>query len=240
MIKFFRKIRQNLLIENKTGKFLKYAIGEIVLVVIGILIALQINNWNNRKETKLKEMEALSEIFQDLKGDKIQLTTLRSNEANIVKSMEIVLTEFKARGSIHVDSLHTHLGKALVGNRTRFITTAYNVLLSSGIGLVQDKDIRYSVANYYEKEIPSVERDGLDTFEEWYDDILPFIREEAQYWQWGEILVPNSINSIFENQKLYQVLKTNIYNHVIFIETIDEALKENNDLLEILTPLIEQ
>ena len=53
MIKFFRKIRQNLLAEGKTGKYLKYAIGEIVLVVIGILIALSINNWNtNNQETK--------------------------------------------------------------------------------------------------------------------------------------------------------------------------------------------
>ena len=48
MIKFFRKIRQNLLMENKTGKYFKYAIGEIVLVVIGILIALQINTWNQK------------------------------------------------------------------------------------------------------------------------------------------------------------------------------------------------
>jgi uncharacterized membrane protein len=54
MIKFFRKIRQNLLMENKTGKYLKYAIGEIVLVVIGILIALSINNFNNsRQERKI-------------------------------------------------------------------------------------------------------------------------------------------------------------------------------------------
>ena len=50
MIKFFRKIRQRLLTENKFSKYLIYAIGEIILVVIGILIALQINNWNeNRK-----------------------------------------------------------------------------------------------------------------------------------------------------------------------------------------------
>jgi hypothetical protein len=48
MIKFFRHIRQSLILENKTGKYLKYAIGEIVLVVIGILIALQINNWNEQ------------------------------------------------------------------------------------------------------------------------------------------------------------------------------------------------
>jgi|TARA_R110000737_G_C14509985_1_gene473452 hypothetical protein len=46
MIKFFRKIRQNLVSKGNTGKYLKYAIGEIILVVIGILIALSINNWN--------------------------------------------------------------------------------------------------------------------------------------------------------------------------------------------------
>lgn len=51
MIKFFRKIRQNLLLENKTGKYFKYAIGEIILVVIGILIALSINNWNDKRKT---------------------------------------------------------------------------------------------------------------------------------------------------------------------------------------------
>jgi hypothetical protein len=50
MIKFFRKIRQNSLSEGKTGKYLKYAIGEIILVVIGILIALQLNNLNENKK----------------------------------------------------------------------------------------------------------------------------------------------------------------------------------------------
>jgi len=49
MIKFFRKIRYALMEKNKTGKYLKYAFGEIMLVVIGILIALQINNWNEEK-----------------------------------------------------------------------------------------------------------------------------------------------------------------------------------------------
>ena len=57
MIKFFRKIRQNLLVENKTGKYLKYAIGEIVLVVIGILIALQINNWNENRKDNFVELK---------------------------------------------------------------------------------------------------------------------------------------------------------------------------------------
>ncbi len=59
MIKFFRKIRQKLLVENKLSLYLIYAIGEIVLVVIGILIALQINNWNEERKANISENKAL-------------------------------------------------------------------------------------------------------------------------------------------------------------------------------------
>ena len=62
MIKFFRHIRQNLIMENKTSKYFKYAIGEIVLVVIGILIALQINNWNENRKNNLWEQQFLTDF----------------------------------------------------------------------------------------------------------------------------------------------------------------------------------
>lgn len=70
MIQFFRKIRQNLIMQNKTGKYLKYAIGEIVLVVIGILIALQVNNWNNLKQERKTEVAILREIYSNLQEDR--------------------------------------------------------------------------------------------------------------------------------------------------------------------------
>jgi len=66
MIKFFRKIRQKLLSENKFSKYLIYAIGEIVLVVIGILIALQINNWNIQNIEQQWEENTLSELEVEL------------------------------------------------------------------------------------------------------------------------------------------------------------------------------
>lgn len=69
MIKFFRKIRQRLLIENKFSKYLLYAIGEIALVVIGILIALQINNWNENQKTKKLEIAFLENLQIDLEVD---------------------------------------------------------------------------------------------------------------------------------------------------------------------------
>lgn len=72
MIKFFRKIRRSLLSEGKTGKYLKYAGGEIVLVVIGILIALGINNWNENRKNKNQEKFVLLNLYEDLKSDSSQ------------------------------------------------------------------------------------------------------------------------------------------------------------------------
>jgi len=69
MISFFKKIREKLLSEGKTGKYVKYAIGEIVLVVIGILIALQINNWNEHRLTNEAVKTYLDNLKQELKND---------------------------------------------------------------------------------------------------------------------------------------------------------------------------
>ncbi|WP_051229694.1 DUF6090 family protein [Psychroserpens burtonensis] len=97
MIKFFRKIRQNLLSEGKTGKYLKYALGEIILVVIGILIALSINNWNELRKTnnnqekylkllKVESLKNLNEVnrYKDLVTDmhSWQLTAMNLIDAN--------------------------------------------------------------------------------------------------------------------------------------------------------------
>jgi len=72
MIKFFRSIRKDLMEKNKTGKYLKYAIGEIVLVVIGILIALGINNWNENRKRNQAEKAVLNNIYENLAIDSIQ------------------------------------------------------------------------------------------------------------------------------------------------------------------------
>ena len=69
MIKFFRKIRQNLVMENKTGKYFKYAIGEIILVVIGIMIALQANNWNEKRKTNNTIETLIDKIEDDVIAD---------------------------------------------------------------------------------------------------------------------------------------------------------------------------
>ena len=83
MIKVFRKIRQNLLSEGKTGKYLKYAIGEIILVVIGILIALQINNWNENRLQQKQLLSVYERTLTDIDNDIKELTTTLKHHDSI-------------------------------------------------------------------------------------------------------------------------------------------------------------
>ena len=85
MIKFFRKIRQNLLSENKFSKYLLYAIGEIILVFIGIAMALQFNNWNEAKKTREKEQQVLTEIISDLEYTLVDLDRVLNTRTNNIK-----------------------------------------------------------------------------------------------------------------------------------------------------------
>jgi len=75
-MKIFRNVRQKLASENKVVGYMRYAIGEIFLVVIGILIALQVNNWNKNKNQKVEEHNALINLKQDFSYNKKQLDSL--------------------------------------------------------------------------------------------------------------------------------------------------------------------
>ena len=89
MIKIFRKIRQNLLSQGKTGKYFKYAIGEIVLVVIGILIALSINNWNQSKQNQSQLKASLEFVKQNLNEDIKNLNMQIEYNESIQKAIDI-------------------------------------------------------------------------------------------------------------------------------------------------------
>ena len=91
MLKFFRKIRQNLLMENKTGKYFKYAIGEIILVVIGILIALQINNWNEARKDTAEEQKILLNLNTEFKTNLIKLDSSILGIERSLKGMDSIL-----------------------------------------------------------------------------------------------------------------------------------------------------
>lgn len=66
MLRIFRNLRKQLLANNKVGAYLKYAVGEVILVVVGILIALQVNNWNENRKQRAKELHYLANLKNDL------------------------------------------------------------------------------------------------------------------------------------------------------------------------------
>lgn len=109
MLKLFRKIRQNLLMENKTSKYLKYAIGEIVLVVIGILIALQINNWNQKRMLLNEEKVILKNIHTEFLENKIAKKIAFKKNKQVLKASKILLNLVGQKREIiqqhNVDSL---------------------------------------------------------------------------------------------------------------------------------------
>ena len=84
MIKLFRKIRQKMLTENKFSKYLLYAIGEIILVVIGILIALQINNWNEEQKENIALQHSLLIIKGNIESDLVLLDSLKTLREKLI------------------------------------------------------------------------------------------------------------------------------------------------------------
>ncbi|WP_090295316.1 DUF6090 family protein [Flagellimonas zhangzhouensis] len=70
MIRFFRNIRKQLFTENKFSKYLLYALGEIILVVVGILIALQLNNWSQENKDRQREQLILKQLNSEFRNNK--------------------------------------------------------------------------------------------------------------------------------------------------------------------------
>lgn len=109
MIKLFRNIRQNLIMENKTSKYLKYAIGEIVLVVIGILLALQINNWNQDRLATIEEHNIYKNLNTEFKTNKVLLQEdLNQNNNSLATGrilMDLIGSDENTLKTINLDSL---------------------------------------------------------------------------------------------------------------------------------------
>ncbi len=89
MIKIFRRVKLNLLSEGKTGKYFKYALGEILLVMIGILLAIQVNNWNETSKQSKKELVLLANLKNDVNADIMSLTRNDSTYSKLKNDAEI-------------------------------------------------------------------------------------------------------------------------------------------------------
>ena len=159
MSKVFRKIRQRLLLESKTTKYIKYAIGEIVLVVIGILIALTINNYSERKKEQLKEQAFLKEINLDFKSNKIQLDSIISfNRVNLHAGERLLkVLKFFDLKNPKVNKSNSHVADSIqYYNSLMWRNKSFNpkngtveaLLNSSSFDLIKNDDLRRNLISW--------------------------------------------------------------------------------------------
>ena len=140
MIKFFRRIRKNLIKEKNTSSYLKYAIGEVLLVVVGILLALQINNWNENSKKDALRIKYLSSLVEDLKQD----TLLIANQYRFYSNDTLTLNAQIQRIKQHKTSIDTikKIARYEFDTNVQIITSfsnkTYQTLINTGnIDLVE-------------------------------------------------------------------------------------------------------
>lgn len=205
MIKFFRKIRQNLIMENKTSKYFKYALGEIILVVIGILIALSINNWNEDRKNEKYQQEILTLINQNLQNDSIALSKelYISREANQLTDK---LLKQVSSGN-YGDSLNNWMGKIISFERFKSQSSAFEILKAKGIDVITDKKLQLELISYYDDNLYTVYEvfgDVEGAFEADWSNIL---KEDFLDYKWRGYAIPRDSKAFFEKKTTIPLFK---------------------------------
>ncbi len=149
MIKFFRRIRQQLLSENKFSKYLIYAFGEIVLVVIGILIALQINNANENRKSINKSHQIIREIKRNAKSNIQHLETQIEEEENVIIAIDIIMDNI-TNTKIYNESLDQYFLSCFYWPTTSWKLSGYETLKSYGIDIIDSDSLKEAIVNLHE------------------------------------------------------------------------------------------
>jgi hypothetical protein len=156
MIKFFRKIRQQLLSENKFSKYLIYALGEIILVVIGILIALSINNGNEERKLDVVELNILKGIKQNILMDTINLNRNIKRYKEMWERDSIIsfhLVDKKPLDSLIEEKL---LDLSLSNISINLHTSYFDEAKTKGLSIISNKSLRDSISRLYEDKYANV------------------------------------------------------------------------------------
>jgi len=232
---------------GKSLNYFKYAIGEIVLVVIGILIALQINNYNEARKTRATELIFLENIKEDLK---LNLTTLEQyinsrNEA--IKSCEIVLDYFEGRKAMDFNDFNFHSLNVMVWFPFQQHDNTYQELLNSGqLSIISNKAIKDHLQNMQSslKTIAFVENEMQQDFESYmYDPYFKTadlnITMENFNQQWNKQkptlqIDENEVNLLLQNKLFKNGYVLNKYNSGLLIEEYIKMKTTTNNLISLI------
>jgi len=234
MIKFFRNIRQKLAAENKFMAYSRYAIGEIILVVIGILIALQVNNRNEIRKDKKFENEILSLIDQNLAQDSISLSIemTKSKEAIHLTNCLLAQVELKHYG----DSLNFWLGKIISFERFRSQSSAYEMLKAKGLENISNRTLQMALISYYDGDLYRVYQALNDVEQQFNKDWIPVVKQNFTDFIWTRYCQPTDSKDFFEKPStitLFKLFKDNRIGTVRHVEKAIEKITEIRKLIKI-------
>ena len=211
MIKFFRSLRRKLLDGGNLKRYLLYAIGEVILVVIGILIALQLNNWNESRKETVIEVSILKELVSDLNSDLTSLNEDKQLNERAIHSNQLV-HNFLVNSYAYHDSLDYHFGNIQYNTQFTVNTGGFENLKSRGFEIISNDSIRKAI---------------IELQDRWYDylftighrnDVINFEQFSPKYQKYF-----TNFNNVF------------IENTVSFTPLNYEELKENNEFLQLIS-----
>ncbi|MDM9631615.1 DUF6090 family protein [Robiginitalea aurantiaca] len=205
MITYFRKIRSRLLATNKTGKYIKYALGEIVLVVIGILIALQINDWNEDRKSRNIELKTLKELKADLLQTREDIKSDSSNFQHIIRSNQVILKHIEASLPYH-DSLLPHFLWMEPFQTFSINRTTFDNIRQNGVNMISNDTIRISVSEFYTRPINLYLELEKRMLNEHYENYFRPMVMEAFGVNADNTLILNDYDGFIANGEYKQVL----------------------------------
>ena len=221
--------------QNKTGKYLKYAIGEIVLVMIGILLALQVNNWNEQRKLNREIADVLIEVRSNLISDSLNIHQTYIERAEDIKIQSTVINALE-NGKIPYDSLEYHLGRVLIYRRIVLIDNGYQLMKKFGLERLNNKELKNKLMNYYTTSIKEIYDDTADDEHEFFTVYLPYIRNHFLDWEWSERGIPADFEQLKSDQYFLTSLKLNITN----IEDTLKALERGANNIKQILPMLDE
>ena len=202
--------------KNKTGKYFKYAIGEIVLVVIGILIALQINNWNEKRKINHKETvilkELLTSINSDLKAyESFSDPRIERKKRGIDSLFTYVFDKKEIKDSLFID-FYTNMSQDIF---VRFDNGPFEGLKSSGLDIISNDSLRSAINNAYTVKLPSYTHFSNSL----YDESKPKISKlEYKFLNLIPILRKDGSKNLHFNLKEIDILNNQDFLWILDIE----------------------
>ena len=234
MLRVFRIIRKSLIESSKTRKYLLYAIGEILLVMIGILLALQVNNWNEEVQARKQEFVILEAIKKDLLANIIEIDSIILEKQRRVKGLVAIIDAIEQDLPFH-DSLTTHFGWAMIYSRISLQRSAYQSYIASGSQVVADESLRFEISHFFDHKLVKLENYIIETRDDFYSYMLGYLRELFEnFVAVDQIGIPRDFEAMKDNKDFEVSLK-------IFLDVTSDAWrglkKSKNDSEEFLKKL---